>query len=63
MKGENIKSKMMLQVHDELVFEVVPEEVSTLPSMIKQIMEEAFPIANVPILAETGIGNNWYEAH
>ncbi len=63
MKDENIKSKMMLQVHDELVFEVVPEEVSTLPSMIKQIMEEAFPIANVPILAETGIGNNWYEAH
>jgi len=63
MKQQNIKSKLMLQVHDELVFEVVPEELSILPPLIKSIMESAFPLPHVPVVAESGIGNSWYEAH
>jgi DNA polymerase-1 len=63
MKEQNIKSKLMLQVHDELVFEVIPEELETLPTLIKSIMETAFPLPHVPVIAESGIGNSWYEAH
>lgn len=63
MKQQNIKSKLMLQVHDELVFEVVPEELETLPPLIKSIMETSFPLPHVPVVAESGIGNSWYEAH
>ena len=63
MKEQNIKSKLMLQVHDELVFEVDPEELETLPPLVKSIMELAFPLPNVPIVAESGIGNSWFEAH
>ncbi len=63
MKQQNFQSKLMLQVHDELVFEVIPEELETLPTLIKGIMESAFPLPNVPVVAESGIGNSWFEAH
>ncbi len=56
------KSKMLLQVHDELVFDIYKPELETLKTMIKSEMENAFPLA-VPLEVEMGVGNNWLEAH
>jgi DNA polymerase-1 len=59
---ESWKSKMLLQVHDELVFDVPKDEIEPLKEMIKNEMENAFEI-NVPLVVDIGIGNNWLEAH
>ncbi len=56
------KTKMLLQVHDELVFEAPEDEVEKVAAMIKQIMENIVNLA-VPFVAEVGIGDNWSEAH
>lgn len=58
----NLKSKMILQVHDELVFDVYKPEMDTLKYGVKNIMESAMPL-NVPLVVDVGIGNNWLEAH
>ena len=62
LKSESWKSKMLLQVHDELVFDVPKEEVNDLKTMVKNEMENAFDI-DVPLVVDIGIGNNWLEAH
>ena len=56
------KTKMVLQVHDELLFDAHKDEVDDLLPMIKELMENALPL-NVPVIAETGIGDNWLNAH
>jgi len=56
------KTKMILQVHDELVFDAHKNEIDELLPVIKNLMETALPL-NVPIVIETGIGNNWLDAH
>ena len=53
---------MLLQVHDELVFDVPKEEVDALKTMVKNEMENAFDI-DVPLVVDIGIGKNWLEAH
>jgi len=53
---------MLLQVHDELVFDVPKDEVDSLKSMVKIEMENAFKL-EVPLVVDIGIGNNWLEAH
>jgi DNA polymerase-1 len=53
---------MLLQVHDELVFDVPKEEIDALQTMVKTEMENAFSI-DVPLVVDIGIGNNWLEAH
>lgn len=63
MKQNDVKSLMILQVHDELVFEMMPGEEEILPTLVKLAMESAMPLGEVPIVVETGIGNNWGEAH
>ena len=63
MKVRSLRSVMMLQVHDELVFEVVPEELDEMKALVKETMESALPLGNVPVLVETGVGMNWDEAH
>lgn len=60
--SENWKSKMLLQVHDELVFDVHLSEVEKIQPMIKFEMENAFQLT-VPLEIELGIGKNWLEAH
>jgi DNA polymerase-1 len=60
--SENWKSKMLLQVHDELVFDVHLSEVEKIQPMIQYEMENAFKLA-VPLEIELGIGKNWLEAH
>ena len=62
LQNEKWKSKMLLQVHDELVFDVPKEEVNALREMVKSEMENAFKI-NVPLVVDVGVGNNWLEAH
>ncbi|MDQ5930147.1 MAG: polymerase [Bacteroidota bacterium] len=60
--SENWKSKMLLQVHDELVFDVHNSELEKIQPMIKHEMENAF-IIDVPLVVEIGLGKNWLEAH
>ena len=66
IQSKNLKTKMLLQVHDELIFEVPSKELELVPSKIASIMELAHkPMLNlhVPIRADIGIGNSWSEAH
>lgn len=64
MKKGNWESKMILQVHDELVFDAVTEEADELQKLIIDCMVSALPLPNeVPVEAEVGRGNNWLEAH
>lgn len=64
MKAGKWQSKMILQVHDELVFDAVPGEVDTLKELIIRCMTSAMPLPNeVPVEAEVGMGGNWLEAH
>ena len=62
MKNGDWKAKMLLQVHDELVFDVPKSEVDSLSTMIKEEMENAFKL-EVPLVVDIGVGNNWLEAH
>ncbi len=62
LTSENWKSKMLLQVHDELVFDVHNSEIEKIQPMIKHEMENAFKMA-VPLEVELGLGQNWLEAH
>ncbi len=55
-------TKMILQVHDELVFDALKSETDEVVPLVKDLMENTLPL-NVPILVETGIGDNWIEAH
>lgn len=58
----NYKTKMLLQVHDELVFDLHKEERETLAPLIKKEMENAFKLS-VPLIVDMGYGDNWLEAH
>ncbi len=59
---EGLKSKMILQVHDELNFNVLPEEKSRVEAIVLEEMQNAYPLT-VPLLADSGWGANWLEAH
>ena len=64
MKKTNWESKMILQVHDELVFDAVEKELPALKALILKCMKEALVLPNgVPVEAEVGVGKNWLEAH
>ncbi|MEJ7610294.1 MAG: DNA polymerase I [Ferruginibacter sp.] len=64
LKKGNFKSKMLLQVHDELVFDVLKEELERIKPVILNTMKEAMVLPNdVPTEAELGSGDNWLEAH
>jgi DNA polymerase I len=62
LEKRKTKTKMVLQVHDELVFDAHKDEVDELLPLIKDLMENALPL-NVPVIVETGIGDNWLDAH
>ena len=61
-KAEGIKSKMILQVHDELNFSVLPEEKEKVEKIVLEEMQRAIDL-KVPLVADSGFGNNWLEAH
>ncbi len=62
MKKEKLKSKMIMQVHDELVFDAHKDEIEKLQIHVIKLMKEAIAL-NVPMDVEVGIGENWLEAH
>ena len=62
MRCENIKSKMILQIHDELLFEVPKDELHIIKDLVIYEMENALNL-NVPIKVDSNYGKNWYEAH
>ncbi|MDO4225355.1 MAG: DNA polymerase I, partial [Bergeyella zoohelcum] len=62
LKLQNLQTKMLLQVHDELIFEAPENEVSKAKELIKTQMESAIT-TKVPLLTEVGVGDNWLEAH
>ncbi len=63
MLKEGLKANMILQVHDELVFEVPRDEVEILKPLIAEGMKNAIPDLRVPIVVDMGVGANWLEAH
>ena len=64
IKKERLKSRMILQVHDELVFDARKEEAEMLMPLVIECMQNALPLPNdVPVVAEVGKGYNWLEAH
>jgi DNA polymerase-1 len=58
LRERQLKSRMTLQVHDELVFEVPESEIETMRSLVREQMETAHPLT-VPLLVEIGVGKNW----
>ncbi|OFY42273.1 MAG: DNA polymerase I [Bacteroidetes bacterium GWF2_40_14] len=62
LKNDGLKSKMVLQVHDELVFDVVPDEIDILTRVVKEEMESVIRLS-VPLTVECESGSNWLEAH
>ena len=62
MKAEGLKSKLLLQVHDELNFSVVPEEHDRVEALVLEEMQRAYPL-RVALVADCGWGDNWLEAH
>ncbi len=62
MKAENMRSTMILQVHDELNFNIVPTERDAMQKLVIEEMQNAFAMS-VPLIADYGWGNNWLEAH
>ncbi len=62
LDGERLGARMLLQVHDELVFEVPEKEAEAAGLMVREEMEKALPLS-VPVVVDVGIGRNWLEAH
>ena len=58
---KGLQSKMILQVHDELIFDALPSELDALCAIIQEGMEHAMEL-KVPLVAETKVGKTWYEA-
>ena len=63
MEKRRLKSKMILQVHDELVFDIYRDELDEMQILIEEKMKTALPNLSVPILVGMGTGENWLEAH
>ncbi|MCZ7604318.1 MAG: DNA polymerase I [Melioribacteraceae bacterium] len=59
---QKFNSKMVLQVHDELLFDAHKDEIDDLIPLVKKLMEEALPL-QVPVVVDTGVGDNWLDAH
>ena len=62
LKAEGLRSKMVLQIHDELLFDAVPEEVPALKALVTEVMEHVMELS-VPLTVECSSGINWLEAH
>ena len=63
LQERGLRSRMVLQVHDELVFEVPLAEKETVRPLVEELMTTALPLEGVPVVVESGFGANWLEAH
>ena len=62
LRAEGLRSRLLLQVHDELLFEAPEHEAETLAAVVRRVMESA-AVLSVPLVVETGVGRTWAEAH
>ncbi len=62
LKAARLKSRMLLQVHDELLFEVPDKEIDKTKDVARKVMEGAATLS-VPLVVDTGVGDNWAAAH
>jgi DNA polymerase-1 len=62
LNDQKLKTRMILQVHDELLFDVPNDELELVEAKIKYLMENSMPLS-IPVVVESGTGNNWLEAH
>ena len=62
LKKQNMKTKMILQVHDELVFDTPRDEVEQVSGLVEQMMKNAIKL-KVPVVVDLNTGENWLEAH
>ena len=63
IEREGLRSKMVLQVHDELVFDCPRDELEAITPLVVTAMRDALPLDGVPVVVDTGTGDNWLEAH
>ena len=63
LQTQELRSKMVLQVHDELVFDCPGEEIEKITPLVIRAMRDALPLESVPVVIDTGTGTNWLEAH
>ena len=63
LAGDDWRAEMLLQVHDELVFEAPPDEVDDLRAMVESEMRDALPLDDVPVAIDIGVGDHWLDAH
>ncbi|MEN3026660.1 MAG: DNA polymerase I [Chlorobiota bacterium] len=63
LRSEHLRTMMILQVHDELLFEVPEEELSIVRELVRTEMQAALPLGDIPIVVELGVGRTWEEAH
>ena len=63
IKDQKLNSRMLLQVHDELVFDVLKEEMDAVKKIVEHRMKTAIPNLRIPMEVGMGSGNNWLEAH
>ena len=61
MQEENVTSRMILQIHDELIFDVCEEEIDIMKKIVEEGMQNAMKL-KVPLVAEAAIGKTWYDA-
>lgn len=63
LRNHKLRSMMTLQIHDELVFEVPDEELKLIEAIVKEKMESALSLGEVPIVVDIGVGESWFDAH
>ena len=63
LRGRDLHSELILQVHDELVFDCPGDEIETVTSIVVARMRDALPLDGVPVVVDTGTGSNWLESH
>jgi DNA polymerase-1 len=63
LRTNDLQSRMLLQVHDELVFEGPPDEMDALEALVKDEMADALPLDGVPVVVDIDLGDNWLDAH
>ena len=63
LQREKLRANLLLQVHDELVFECHDDDITALTALVKSEMESALLLGDVPVISEVGFGKNWLEAH
>ena len=62
LKKEHLKSKLVMQVHDELIIETIPDEIDKVKNILKEEMENVITL-NVPLDIDLNTGKSWYDAH